>query len=97
MEEREIEELKKNPLLLSNESFFSNISDLEDDANFVYPPSQNLYCPICMLLFRNPVITKECGHSFCGLCLNQIENSTCPLCRTKVNLYFFLIFFFLTK
>lgn len=101
----------------------------EEEIAFVYPPSANLYCPICQELFKNPVITKgkplnpltkpasfwrrsvlhghsrtphplhtafpttqtECSHSFCQLCIFQIENSLCPLCRHKV--YFFPLLF----
>jgi hypothetical protein len=32
--------------------------DNEDDIEFVYPPSDNLYCPICQELFKNAVVTK---------------------------------------
>lgn len=35
--------------------------EYEDEGIFVSSPSQTLYCPICMLLFRRAVITKECG------------------------------------
>jgi len=55
----------------------------DEDPPFVYPPSQNLFCPICHELYKKPVITKECSHSFCEMCLFQIENGSCPLCRRK--------------
>lgn len=62
-----------------------NMKDEEDqELCFVYPPSQNLFCPICMLLFKNPMITRECGHSFCSHCIQRIDPMNCPLCRTKV-------------
>eukprot|EP01117_Protostelium_nocturnum_P018854 TRINITY_DN797_c0_g1_i1.p1 TRINITY_DN797_c0_g1~~TRINITY_DN797_c0_g1_i1.p1 ORF type:complete len:537 (+),score=106.78 TRINITY_DN797_c0_g1_i1:51-1613(+) len=57
-----------------------------DDVTFVSPPSENLYCPICTDLFEQPVITRECSHSFCSKCIYRIENSTCPLCRHKISL-----------
>ncbi|XP_061107558.1 nuclear factor 7, brain-like isoform X2 [Conger conger] len=45
-----------------------------------------LTCPVCLELFREPVIL-ECGHHFCRQCITQCwsakpeENPTCPQCR----------------
>ncbi|XP_053735897.1 zinc-binding protein A33-like [Synchiropus splendidus] len=45
-----------------------------------------LTCPVCLELFRDPVIL-ECGHHFCQLCIVQCweakadELSSCPKCR----------------
>lgn len=64
-----------------------NKEDEEDELIFVYPPYENFYCSICHELFKNPVITKECNHSFCYNCIFQIEKPYCPLCRTKVVFY----------
>jgi len=59
--------------------------ETEDELEFVFPPSPNLYCSICHELFKSPVIAKECSHTFCELCLFQVENSICPLCRRKIS------------
>ncbi|XP_010900106.1 E3 ubiquitin-protein ligase TRIM39 [Esox lucius] len=45
-----------------------------------------LTCPVCLELFREPVIL-ECGHHFCRMCITQCweaksdEHPTCPQCR----------------
>ncbi|KAM9850067.1 zinc-binding protein A33-like [Aulostomus maculatus] len=45
-----------------------------------------LTCPVCLELFRDPVIL-ECGHHFCQVCIIQCweakadEQSSCPKCR----------------
>nr|XP_061786369.1 zinc-binding protein A33-like isoform X1 [Nerophis lumbriciformis] len=45
-----------------------------------------LTCPVCLELFRDPVIL-ECGHHFCQVCIVQCweakadELATCPKCR----------------
>uniref|UniRef100_A0A3Q3DC63 Uncharacterized protein n=1 Tax=Hippocampus comes TaxID=109280 RepID=A0A3Q3DC63_HIPCM len=45
-----------------------------------------LTCPVCLEIFRDPVIL-ECGHHFCQVCIVQCweakadEQTTCPKCR----------------
>ena len=45
--------------------------------------SKYLYCSICEETFNNPIRIKECGHTFCKLCLKKWNkyNKNCPLCR----------------
>jgi SWI/SNF-related matrix-associated actin-dependent regulator of chromatin subfamily A3 len=40
-------------------------------------------CAVCMdeMEEENAVILRSCQHIFCERCLNQIENSICPMCR----------------
>ena len=43
-------------------------------------------CLICQNIFKNPAKLKQCGHNFCGDCINNYSNSVadnrqCPLCR----------------
>lgn len=45
-------------------------------------------CPICHDSYVDPVILNECNHIFCELCLLgwlDRSNSTCPLCRAKID------------
>ena len=46
-----------------------------------------LKCPICLIIFIDPVILK-CGHSFCNFCIQQWRNtsSDCPECRGRMTL-----------
>ncbi|XP_062381050.1 zinc-binding protein A33-like [Sardina pilchardus] len=47
---------------------------------------KELTCPVCLDLFREPVIL-ECGHHFCRACIGRCweakseDESTCPQCR----------------
>uniref|UniRef100_H2TU68 Uncharacterized protein n=1 Tax=Takifugu rubripes TaxID=31033 RepID=H2TU68_TAKRU len=54
------------------------------EANALEELQSELTCPVCLELFRDPVIL-ECGHHFCKLCIIQcwgaIEVSNCPKCR----------------
>ncbi|KAL6052243.1 putative E3 ubiquitin ligase complex SCF subunit sconB [Balamuthia mandrillaris] len=43
----------------------------EGDLKYAAPVSRNLVCPICHDVFVSPVITAECGHSFCRKCIYQ--------------------------
>nr|XP_046262418.1 zinc-binding protein A33-like [Scatophagus argus] len=56
------------------------------EANALEELQSELTCPVCLELFRDPVIL-ECGHHFCQLCIIQCweakadEVSSCPKCR----------------
>ncbi|XP_037317990.2 zinc-binding protein A33-like [Pungitius pungitius] len=56
------------------------------DASAIEELQSELTCPVCLELFRDPVIL-ECGHHFCQLCIIQCweakadELSSCPKCR----------------
>ncbi|XP_049898655.1 nuclear factor 7, brain-like [Epinephelus moara] len=56
------------------------------DANAIEELQSELTCPVCLELFRDPVIL-ECGHHFCQVCIIQCweakadELSSCPKCR----------------
>lgn len=50
-----------------------------------------LSCPICMCLYKNPVILS-CGHSFCKQCIQKVLNTqqqsgaaySCPMCKIQL-------------
>ncbi|KAM6924085.1 zinc-binding protein A33-like [Xenentodon cancila] len=56
------------------------------EANALEELHSELTCPVCLELFRDPVIL-ECGHHFCQVCIIQCwevkadELSSCPKCR----------------
>ncbi|XP_040904485.1 zinc-binding protein A33-like isoform X2 [Toxotes jaculatrix] len=56
------------------------------EANALEELQSELTCPVCLELFRDPVIL-ECGHHFCQVCIIQCweakadELSNCPKCR----------------
>lgn len=56
------------------------------DASTLEELHSELTCPVCLELFREPVIL-ECGHHFCRVCITQCweaksdEHPTCPQCR----------------
>ncbi|XP_041725111.1 E3 ubiquitin-protein ligase TRIM35-like [Coregonus clupeaformis] len=50
-------------------------------------PEDDLCCPVCCDVFRDPVVLK-CSHSFCAACLQQYwsgkgSGRDCPLCRRE--------------
>ncbi|XP_072169667.1 uncharacterized protein [Diadema setosum] len=45
------------------------INMMTTKAVFVEEPSLHLLCPVCKNLLFEPVISVECGHTFCKLCL----------------------------
>ena len=56
---------------------------------------QTFRCQICASLFDKAVTIKECGHSFCSVCIRNYwvtvrsgihrQKKSCPICRTAVN------------
>ena len=48
-----------------------------------------LKCAICGQPFVKPMVGKNCGHTFCQVCINnwQRQNSSCPVCRTNTSFY----------
>ena len=49
-------------------------------------PEEDLTCPVCRDIFRDPVVLS-CSHSVCKACLSQYWNTKgtreCPLCRRR--------------
>ncbi|KAM2156698.1 hypothetical protein ACFX1R_042353 [Malus domestica] len=51
-------------------------------------PAKYFDCKLCVKMAREPVVT-QCGHLFCGDCLNKwlyffTSEMQCPVCRSKV-------------
>ena len=55
-------------------------------TKFVSEPSRSLKCPCCDGVFRQPVISIGCGHSFCKDCTQVAQDINepqhCPLDQT---------------
>ncbi|GBG71701.1 hypothetical protein CBR_g9113 [Chara braunii] len=53
-------------------------------ADVPIPPG--LTCPICMDVFRDPVLVPCCSNTFCRTCLDQAlaRNDACPICRAPI-------------
>uniref|UniRef100_A0A3Q3LGX6 Uncharacterized protein n=1 Tax=Labrus bergylta TaxID=56723 RepID=A0A3Q3LGX6_9LABR len=53
---------------------------------FVNPWHEDLSCPICLDIFKDPVILS-CSHSFCRECVKDCwkekDNQECPLCKRR--------------
>jgi len=53
------------------------------DDLLVFTPDWAI-CSVCNEVFKQPVVTPECGHTYCLQCIIQVCNSKskeCPLCR----------------
>ncbi|XP_048577065.1 E3 ubiquitin-protein ligase TRAF7 isoform X2 [Nematostella vectensis] len=51
-------------------------------TKFVIQPSESLKCSHCRDLINDPVISTQCGHTFCRLC--SAENNKCPIDKTAL-------------
>ncbi|XP_062335225.1 E3 ubiquitin-protein ligase TRIM35-like [Osmerus eperlanus] len=55
-------------------------------ASSSFLPEEDLSCPVCCDIFKDPVFLS-CSHSFCKACLQehwkQRESQECPLCRRR--------------
>lgn len=49
-------------------------------TKYVSEPSP-LLCPVCKFVFREPIISVKCGHTFCRTCIEDLirNGMTCPL------------------
>jgi|Transcript_260 hypothetical protein len=57
------------------------------EANFLVPPREELFCPICTQVAREATVTEDCGHLFCKSCIEvALENKPeCPVCRLPLS------------
>nr|XP_048307998.1 E3 ubiquitin/ISG15 ligase TRIM25-like isoform X2 [Myodes glareolus] len=77
-----------SPQLSSQSSRVSQIQLLASNNSSQRMLEDQVLCPICLEVFRNPV-TTACGHNFCMLCLQSFwdhlaaigETYYCPQCR----------------
>ena len=56
------------------------------DYSFVDSPvDDELFCSICLLVQREPVLTSCCGNHFCCSCIQKVraQNLPCPLCNAQ--------------
>ena len=57
------------------------------DCLFTEEPPKVLqcYCPICLLILREPFLVDCCGKSFCRACIQKIEakKKSCPTCNKE--------------
>ena len=56
------------------------------DCEFVERPSdvaQGGECPVCLLVLKEPCLINCCGHKYCRLCIERVEEDAkpCPLCK----------------
>ncbi|XP_036417127.1 tripartite motif-containing protein 35-like [Colossoma macropomum] len=55
-------------------------------ASISSPPDEDLSCPVCCEIFRDPVLLS-CSHSVCKTCLQQFWETKgsreCPVCRRR--------------
>ena len=49
------------------------------------PPAKNDCCPICLEDFTegNNTVTLHCQHAFHLKCIQNVQNSNCPICRAE--------------
>ena len=80
---RTLQELKIQINEQSTQNRMAMSKLVKEDIDFVEPPSEELNCPICLGLLRDPFLTACCGNHFCETCANKVKqnNNRCPLCQ----------------
>ena len=55
------------------------------DCEFIERPQEafQVKCSICRFVLREPHQATCCGYNFCRLCIEQLQNKPCPVCKTK--------------
>ncbi|KAG9332299.1 hypothetical protein JZ751_015401 [Albula glossodonta] len=80
-----------SPALCATERLECQSWEMASEASALDELHSELTCPVCLELFREPVIL-ECGHHFCRQCITQCwdakpeESPTCPQCRKTCTL-----------
>lgn len=50
---------------------------------------RDFHCPICLQLFKDPLVLKGCGHMYCTDCLQQLvwtsTDRSCAVCKNPFN------------
>ena len=60
------------------------MNELEQDIEFINPPTYNYKCPVCFKLLKDAYQTDCCGNHICSNCTEQLKctpNVKCPHCR----------------
>ena len=60
------------------------MDELEQDIEFINPPTYDYKCPICFELLKDAYQTTCCGNHICSSCTEQLKctpNVKCPRCR----------------
>ena len=60
------------------------MDELEQDIEFINPPTYDYKCPICFELLKDAYQTTCCGNHICSNCTEQLKctpNVKCPQCR----------------
>ena len=55
----------------------------ESPTKFLTDIPKTSECPICYNVYKEAVILKNCGHTFCAACIKQalLNSKHCPLCK----------------
>ncbi|KAJ2821457.1 E3 ubiquitin-protein ligase rad18, partial [Coemansia sp. 'formosensis'] len=58
-------------------------SDWPDTQPHMRDLDQLLRCPVCKEYFTTAMVTANCGHTFCSLCVRRCltQETKCPSCR----------------
>ena len=55
------------------------------ECEFVEAVSDSLFCPVCLLPFRDPHLLDCCGAKYCAMCIGRVKaaGQPCPLCKEQ--------------
>ena len=55
---------------------------------FTSEVDKKLVCSVCLEVAEDPKQEVNCGQLFCTECVEKVEDSKCPFCRTSNPNYF---------
>ena len=55
------------------------------ECEFVEAVPDSLFCPVCLLPFRDPHLLDCCGAKYCAVCIGRVKaaGQPCPLCKEQ--------------
>ena len=85
MEKDSKQEEEKKSFVDNNQYIKYNTDYLFYDREDLIDNNEDLICPICLFILKNPVncSDRQNSHSFCEDCIGKyfLENNTCPICK----------------
>ena len=73
----------------ANIKILTSANESQADIHFTQDPPQNLVCPLCSQVVRDPFQTQCCSNIFCGPCLQLHVKAArpCSVCHSRIRAF----------